>query len=248
MSGGLLTPAKQGFVGASSPERCLPSFCLVKHPLMDFTPSTMQKALHPDRSWSGFSPQPRQNIVLTGVGRKKAVAAIGLPEVAEDGTSVSRPRQGLGREIEVTAPRHRSSPGQAPVAILIPIPRQGLGMGIEMTTARHRHSLIRHGAVSSLSGQNTVLAGERRRERPQKKTPEDVCMHTPEKEKTKPIKQRSLALRIRETAQQFCESSEPPPVGPLCSPQARVGYWALSVPSGAQGQQGWRRSRLDLSL
>lgn len=210
----------------------------------------MQKALFPDHSLSGFSLQPRQNKVLTGVGRKRAVYAMGLLGQAQAVTSVSCSRQRLGREIEVPAPRHRHPPDQAQEGISVPCSRQGLGRGIEMPSLRHRHP-----PAQALSGFSSLppkqgFGGREEKRAALKRPPEDVWMTAKkrEEEKAKQSQQENPALRIRETAKRFCESSEPPPVGPLAWPQACVDHWALSPPSGAQCQPGWRRSRLDLSL
>lgn len=210
----------------------------------------MQKALFPDHPLSGFSLQPRQNKVLTGVGRKRAVYAMGLLEQAQAVTSVSCSRQSLGREIEVPALRHRHPPEQAQEVVSVSRSRQGLGREIETNSRRHRRLPAQAQSGFSSLPPKQGFGGREEKRAALKKTPEDVWMTAKkrEEEKRKQSQQESPALRIRETAKRFCESSEPPPVGPLSWAQACVDHWALSPPSGAQCQPGWRRSRLDLSL
>ena len=190
----------------------------------------------------------RQNRVLLGQKNMGNSCAMGLPDQAQAGTSVSCSRQRLGREIEVAAPRHRHLSDQAQAGISVSCSRQRLGQEIEMTALRHTPPSAQPCSGFSLLHSEQGSGWRREKRAPQKETPEDVCMPTPKNKKAKPLKQENPALRIRETAQRFCESSEPPPVGPQPSPQACVGYRALPLPSGAQCQQGWRRSRLDLSL
>lgn len=244
-----LPPAKQGFVGGREAHSGARHGVTGSRPsLMHFTPWPMQKASDPALPLSGFSLQPRQNNVLPGVGRKRAFFVIALPDQAQAGTSVSCSRRRLGREIEVTASRHRHLFDQAQAGISVSCSRQRLGREIEMTALRHSPPPAQACSGFSLLQSEQGSGWRREKRAPQKETPEDVCMPTQKNKKAKPLKQENPALRIRETAQRFCESSEPPPVGPQPSPQACVGYRALPLPSGAQCQQGWRRSRLDLSL
>lgn len=165
----------------------------------------MQKALFLSHPLSGFSFQSRQNMVLTGLGRKRAVFAMGLLDQTQAGTLVSCSRQGLGREIEKPSLGHRHLPEQALSGFSSLPPKQGFGGREEKRAAL-------------------------------KKTPEAVWLSAKkrEEEKRKLSQQESPALRIRETAKRFCESSEPPPVGPQSCAQACFVYRARAFPSAAR--------------
>lgn len=219
----------------------------------------MQKALIPAHSLSGFSPQPRQNNVLTGVGRKRAAHATVLPDQAPAGTSVSCSRHRLGQETEVAAPRHRHPHGQAQVAISVSRSRQGLGRETEMTTPGHRSPPDQ--ALSgflSLPSKQGFDGRDKKRAAP-KKTPEAV---SPGPRQSKKIG-ATQTVAMCATHNVGCAHIHGRGAGQLegCATHnvgcARwkasglfVGVNAASVvPDQRRGsQQGWRRSRLDLSL
>ena len=219
----------------------------------------MQKALIPAHPLSGFSPQPRQNNVLTGVGRKRALLATGLFDQAPAGTSVSCSRRRLGREIEVAALRHRHPPMHPEVGISVSRSRQGLGRETEMTTPGHRSppDQALSGFLSLLSKQG-FDSRDKKRAAP-KKTPEDV---SPGPRQSKKIG-ATQTVAMCATHNVGCAHIHGRGAGQLegcATHNVGCARWKASglfvggnavgvVPDQRRGsQQGWRRSRLDLSL